>query len=112
MEQILTGGHGRQTLTGGEALSCQMMRGCVSSGGTWRCRHQRQERCLGFISGDSISGVCARVGREKAGQSEQELARRGPADHFPTRIEEGNLNTWKAFSREIKVAKKKKTSSL
>lgn len=52
-------------LTGGEALSCQMMRGCVSSGGTWSADTQR--RSVSGALGDSISGVC-QGGEEKAGQ--------------------------------------------
>ena len=46
-EQILTGGHGRQTLTEGEALSCQVTRECVSSAGNWWCRHPKAGVCLG-----------------------------------------------------------------
>lgn len=65
-----------------------MTRECVSSAGNWWCRHPKAGVCLG-PSGDSMSG-CDRVGRRKVvSRSQQELARRGPADHFPAGIEEG-----------------------
>lgn len=86
-EQILPGGHGRQTLTGRAASSCQMTRDCVSIARNWWCRHPKAGVSLG-PSGDSVSGVCDRVGRRKvvrgAGAGSQ-----GPSRPFPAGVEEG-----------------------
>ena len=111
-EQILTGGHSRQTLTGREASSCQMTRDWVSIAGNWWCRHPKAGVSLG-PSGDSVSGVCDRVGRRKvvrgAGAGSE-----GPSRPFSSRVRGGHLNTWKAegFLKRNKSCKEKDVQSL
>ena len=105
-EQILTGGHGRQTFTEGEALSCQVTRECVSNAGNWWCRHPKAGTCLG-PSGDSMSGVCDRVGRRKGSTGASRSWLVGASRPFPSRDRGGHQNTWKAFSREMRVAIKR-----